>query len=58
MTREKEIRKAIKLIGWVAVSERIKTEEDQKIFTELGKKFEASTKAAANRELKKAGISF
>lgn len=56
--REKEIRKAIKLIGWIGVSERLKTKEDKEIFAKLGEKFSASAKAEEDRELKKAGISF
>lgn len=56
--REKEIAKAIKLIGWMGVSDRLKTEGDRKIFNELQEKQNAPFRRDDDRILKKAGISF
>ena len=54
--RLKEIVKAIKLIGWMSVSDRLKTEGDRKIFNELQEKQNASFRRDDDRMLKKAGI--
>jgi hypothetical protein len=57
-TRREEIAKAVELLGWSAISERIKTAEDRKIFNEL---FKESIKKNINRVdaiLKKHNLSF
>lgn len=56
--REKEIAKAIKKVGWMAVSLRIKTEEDRKIYDKLSKEFITRHAVEEDKILKKAGISF
>ena len=57
-SRKEEIAKAIKLIGWYETSQRIKNQEDRKLFQELKDEFLSSSKARENERLKKAGISF
>ncbi len=52
--RVKEIRKAIRLLGWVHVNERIKDSgnpRDQKILDELTAEFRANDKARADKIL-------
>jgi len=56
--RDKEIRKAIRLLGWIAVSERIRNSEDREIFDELGQEFQAGNKAKGDRILEKHNIKF
>lgn len=61
MTRDervKEIRKAIKLLGWTAVFARVKSVEDKAIVDELSKEFLASSKASEDRVLEKHKIKF
>ena len=56
--REKEIVKAIKQVGWLGVSSRIKTKEDMEIYHKLQKDFMSRVFAEDDEKLKKAGISF
>lgn len=56
--RVKEIRKAIALLGWPEVSERIRSPEDRAIFNELLEEFNASVKAEGDKTLEKHHIKF
>ncbi len=56
--RTKEIQKAIKLLGWLAVSERIRTPEDRAIFGLLSQEFNAEQRAIEDARLKKHHITF
>jgi len=56
--RVKEIRTAIRLLGWVAVEGRIRSPEDQAIFKELGEEFETRNKAEGDKTLEKHHIEF
>jgi len=56
--RVKEIGKAIGLLGWSAVSERLRSSEDRAIFDELGQEFLASDKARQDKILENHHIKF
>lgn len=56
--RVKEIRKAIKLVGWLVVSDRIKGVEDRAIFNELKDEFQRKRKADEDKILKRHKIKF
>ncbi len=55
-SRRQEISDAIKLLGWCAVAERLKTEEDKFIFTELNKEDNKRLDDQQDKILKDAGI--
>lgn len=55
--RVEEIAKAINSIGWIATLERLKTEEDKTIFSELSAKFDKKQKAEVDAILKRKKIS-
>ena len=56
--RVKEIRKAIGLLGWVSVRERIRSSEDRAIFDELSEEFMTREKARLDKILKEHHIEF
>jgi len=56
--RTKEIQKAIKLLGWLAVSERIRTPEDRAIFGLLSQEYNAERRVIEDERLKKHHIIF
>ena len=56
--RKRELRKAIRLVGYIAVSQRIKTPEDKEMLGELGTEILKKQKVWATKSLKEAGISF
>jgi hypothetical protein len=56
--KEKEMRKAIELIGFGGVYERIKTPEDKVLCEKISAEFRAKHKANDDKRLKRAGISF
>lgn len=56
--RTKEIRKAIELLGWLEVSDRIRRPEDRTILNELREKRDAELKASADKILEKNKIKF
>jgi len=56
--RVKEIRKAIKLLGWTEVGARVRSREDQAIFAELGEEFRATQKAKGDKILEQHHIKF
>ena len=56
--RIKEIRKAVKLLGWMEVGARVRSREDQAIFAELGEEFRATQKANDDKILEKHNIKF
>ena len=56
--RVKEIREAIKLLGWIEVGRRVRSTEDQAIFTQLGEEFNAAEKARADKILEDHHIKF
>ena len=52
------MRKAIELIGFGGVYERIKTPEDKVLCEKISAEFRAKHKANDDKRLKRAGISF
>lgn len=56
--RVKEIRKAIKLVGWTEVGQRVRSPEDRAIFDELGQEFRTENKARQDKILKDHHIEF
>ncbi len=54
--RKKQIIKAIKLIGWFETGQRLKSDEDKSIFTEVSAEFDKTQKINDDHKLKKAGI--
>lgn len=56
--RKAEIAKAIQLVGWVNIFERIKTNEDGDLFRELQKEYHIKKADVIDKQLKDAGISF
>ncbi len=56
-TRKEEIKKAIKLIGWCETWDMLKTEEDKKLYNELGVEHDIISKERIDSILKKNKIS-
>ncbi len=56
--RKEELRKAIAIVGWVEIEERVKTKLDKQLVKELGKEFDTEIKAMRDARLKEAGITF